>query len=83
MSDEKRFQIRLLEYLASGFAILGTFLMASGMLSGGTAFAWVLWLLGSIGFCVWAAVNRAWGVLVLNLTYVALDIMGLARTFLH
>ena len=40
---------------------------------------WLLWMVSALGLTVWAIRVRAWGVLMLNVTYFALDALGLAR----
>jgi hypothetical protein len=40
---------------------------------------WAAWLASAIGLSFWAWRVRAWGVLCMNLTYMALDVVGLVR----
>lgn len=74
-----RWPMRALEYAGAALAMLGTFLMASGVLRHGTAFAWAVWLVGSALFCAWAVKRQAWGVLAMNIVYMGFDTFGLAR----
>jgi hypothetical protein len=71
--------MRALEYAGAGLAMLGTFLMATGVLRQGNAVAWLVWLIGSVLLGVWALRKRAWGVLALNVVYILFDIVGLVR----
>lgn len=71
--------MRLLEYAGAALAMLGTFLMATGVLRQGNAVAWMAWMFGSMLLGAWALRKRAWGVLMLNVFYILFDIVGLVR----
>jgi hypothetical protein len=73
--------IGFLEYLGSLFAVSGTFMMASGLPSHGRLWVWLVWLIGNLMFCIWSVSRRAWGILGLNAVYVALDLVGIFRSF--
>lgn len=68
-----------MEYAAAAFAMAGTAFMALHLSQTSVVIAWVAWIGGSVFFCLWAAPRRAWGVFSLNVVYIALDLIGLAR----
>ncbi len=81
LGAKKNSVIGFLEYLGSLFAVSGTFMMASGLPSHGKLWIWLVWLVGNLMFCVWSVSRRAWGILGLNAVYVALDVVGIFRSF--
>ncbi|MDD5001061.1 MAG: hypothetical protein PHO55_08780 [Thiomonas arsenitoxydans] len=69
---------QILEGASSALAIVATVALAWS--PGQThVWMWVFWMVSALGLAAWSYRARAWGVLMLNLTYLGLDVMGLAR----
>jgi hypothetical protein len=69
---------RVLEAVSSVLAIVATVALAWS--PGQTqSWMWVFWMVSAAGLSIWSFRARAWGVLAMNLTYLGLDLMGLAR----
>lgn len=78
MNDTARPSNRILEFGSTALAITATVALAWSP-AHTRVWMWWLWMGSALGLAVWAIRMRAWGVLVLNVTYFALDVLGLAR----
>jgi hypothetical protein len=68
---------RVLEAFSTGLSLLPT--LALALLNHTEVWMWMMWFLGSIIGALWSIRVRAWGLLVLNSAYLAINAIGLVR----
>jgi hypothetical protein len=70
-------QNRVIEAILTGLSLPPT--LALSLHNHTEVWMWLMWFMGSIIGSLWSIRVRAWGLLLLNITYLAINAMGLIK----